>query len=96
MPPPPHRLVGALPLAAAGGVLALGVHNLGGLPVAILLLIPVLGLGGLCRVCKPGAHEMRLQMQPEGTPAAARQVFRGSDGRHSAAMHTSFAPRPSD
>ena len=43
-----HRLAGALPLAAAGGVLALGVGHLGGLPVAVLLIIPILGLLGLC------------------------------------------------
>ena len=41
-------LGGALPLAAAGGGLALGVGDLGGLPLAVLLLIPVLGLLGIC------------------------------------------------
>ena len=43
-----HRLGGALPLAAAGGLLALGVGDAGGLPLAILIIVPVLGLGGLC------------------------------------------------
>lgn len=41
-------LYGALPLAAAGCGLALGVGNLGRLPIAIFLLIPVLWLRCLC------------------------------------------------
>ena len=55
-----HRLGGALPLAAAGGLLAFGVGDLGGLPLAVLLVVPVLGLGGLCRSSSVTGIRIRL------------------------------------